>query len=97
AGKAQKALKERYQVGSLLGRGAFGSGYSGTHRADGAPVAIKCVPRNRIRHWGELPNGTWASLEIVLLDKVSTRFRGVIQLLQWVELPNSFMMVMGFL
>ncbi|RMB97589.1 hypothetical protein DUI87_25953 [Hirundo rustica rustica] len=57
-------------------------------------VAIKRVPRNRIRRWGELPNGTSAPVEIVLLEKVSTGFPGVIQLLEWLELPNSIVMVL---
>ncbi|XP_032925835.1 serine/threonine-protein kinase pim-2-like [Catharus ustulatus] len=94
AGTAQDALQERYRLGSLLGSGGFGSVFSGTRLADGAPVAIKCVPRDRIRLWGELPNGARAPLEIVLLDKVSTGCAGVIQLLEWVELPNSFLLVL---
>ncbi|XP_014118271.1 PREDICTED: uncharacterized protein LOC106628956 [Pseudopodoces humilis] len=60
----------------------------------GLHVAIKKVPRNRIRHWGELPNGTSAPLEIVLLDKVSTGFPGMVQLLEWLELPNVIVMVL---
>ncbi|NWZ74555.1 PIM1 kinase, partial [Acrocephalus arundinaceus] len=55
-------------------------------------VAIKRVPWNRTRHWGELPSGTMAPLEIVLLDKVSTSFPGVIQLLEWFELPDNIVM-----
>ncbi|NXU42669.1 PIM1 kinase, partial [Drymodes brunneopygia] len=54
AGKAQEALQERYWVGSLPGRGGFRSVLAATRVSDGAPVAIKRVPRNRIRHWGEL-------------------------------------------
>ncbi|KAM7020749.1 serine/threonine-protein kinase pim-1-like [Acridotheres tristis] len=91
---AQQGLKERYRVGSLLGRGGFGSVWAATRLSDGAPVAIKRVPRNRVRHWGELPDGTSAPLEIVLLDKVSTGFPGVIQLLEWLELPNNIVMVL---
>ncbi|KAM7020675.1 serine/threonine-protein kinase pim-1-like [Acridotheres tristis] len=91
---AQVGLKERYRVGSLLGRGGFGSVWAATRLSDGAPVAIKRVPRNRVRHWGELPDGTSAPLEIVLLDKVSTGFPGVIQLLEWFELPNNIVMVL---
>ncbi|KAM7020827.1 serine/threonine-protein kinase pim-1-like [Acridotheres tristis] len=122
---AQVGLKERYRVGSLLGRGGFGSVWAATRLSDGAPVAIKRVPRNRVRHWGELvserdqrekpgrlpepwhgispadgivvfpqPDGTSAPLEIVLLDKVSTGFPGVIQLLEWLELPNNIVMVL---
>ncbi|XP_048175188.1 serine/threonine-protein kinase pim-1-like [Corvus hawaiiensis] len=94
AGKAQQGLTERYRVGSLLGRGGFGSVFAATRLSDGAPVAIKRVPRNRIRHWGELPNGTSAPHEVVLLDKVSTGFPGVVQLLEWLELPNNVVLVM---
>nr|XP_041569117.1 serine/threonine-protein kinase pim-1 isoform X2 [Taeniopygia guttata]XP_041569118.1 serine/threonine-protein kinase pim-1 isoform X2 [Taeniopygia guttata] len=94
AGKAQEALQQRYRVGSLLGRGGFGSVFAATRLSDGAPVAIKRVPRNRVRHWDELPDGTSAPLEIVLLDKVSTGFPGVVQLLEWLELPNNIVMVL---
>ncbi|XP_039241543.1 serine/threonine-protein kinase pim-1-like, partial [Pipra filicauda] len=94
ARKAKGPLQKRYRLGSLLGSGGFGRVYAGTRLADGAPVAIKAVPRDLIRRWGELPDGTLAPLEIVLLDKVSSGFRGVIQLLEWFELPNSFLLVM---
>ncbi|XP_066196553.1 LOW QUALITY PROTEIN: serine/threonine-protein kinase pim-1-like [Sylvia atricapilla] len=93
-GKAREALQDRYRLGSLLGRGGFGTVCSGTRLSDGAPVAIKCVPRDRIRHWGELTNGAHAPLEIVLLDKVSGGCARVIQLLEWVELPSSFLLVL---
>ncbi|TRZ06607.1 hypothetical protein HGM15179_020500, partial [Zosterops borbonicus] len=94
AGKAQPGLKELYRLGSLLGRGGFGSVFEATRLSDGAPVAIKRVPRNRVRHWGELPNGISAPLEIVLLDKVSSGCAGIIQLLEWAEFPNSFLLVL---
>ncbi|XP_064240915.1 serine/threonine-protein kinase pim-1-like [Passer domesticus] len=57
-------------------------------------VAIKRVPRNRIRHWSELPDGTSAPLEVVLQDKVSTGFPGVVQLLEWLELASDIVMVL---
>ncbi|NWS80836.1 PIM1 kinase, partial [Toxostoma redivivum] len=40
------------------------------------------------------PDGTSAPLEVVLLDKVSTGFPGVIRLLEWRELPNNIVMVL---
>ncbi|XP_066062033.1 serine/threonine-protein kinase pim-1-like, partial [Chamaea fasciata] len=92
--KAQQGLQEQYRLGSLLGRGGFGRVFAGTRLSDGTPVAIKRVPRNRVRHWGELPNGTSAPLEIVLLDRVSTGFPGVVQLLEWLELPSEIVMVL---
>ncbi|XP_063275788.1 serine/threonine-protein kinase pim-1-like [Prinia subflava] len=94
AGKAQQPLQEQYCLGSLLGRGGFGSVWAATRISDRAPVAIKKVPRNRIQHWGKLPNGTSAPLEIVLLHKVSTGFPGVVQLLEWMELPNDIVIIM---
>ncbi|XP_066062049.1 serine/threonine-protein kinase pim-1-like, partial [Chamaea fasciata] len=94
AGKAQQGLQEQYRLGSLLGRGGFGRVFAGTRLSDGAPVAIKRMPRNRVRLWGELPNGTSAPLEIVLLDRVSTGFPGVVQLLEWLELPSEIVMVL---
>ncbi|XP_066063222.1 serine/threonine-protein kinase pim-1-like, partial [Chamaea fasciata] len=94
AGKAQQGLQEQYRLGSLLGRGGFGRVFAGTRLSDGAPVAIKRVPRNRVRHWGELPNGTSAPQEIMLLDRVSTGFPGVVQLLDWLELPSEIVMVL---
>ncbi|XP_068871974.1 serine/threonine-protein kinase pim-2-like [Aphelocoma coerulescens] len=77
AGNAQQGLRERYVVGSLLGRGGFGSVFAATRLSDGAP-----------------PNGTSAPLEVVLLDKVSTGFPGVVQLLEWLALPNNVVLVM---
>ncbi|NWV75469.1 PIM1 kinase, partial [Dasyornis broadbenti] len=94
AGKALEALQDRYRLGPLLGSGGFGSVYAGPRLTDGAPIAIKCVSRDGVQHWGELPDGTRAPLEIVLLAKVSTGFPGVVQLLEWVKLPNSFLIVM---
>ncbi|XP_064556987.1 serine/threonine-protein kinase pim-1-like [Zonotrichia leucophrys gambelii] len=102
AGKAQEALQERYRLGSLLGHGGFGCVFAATRLSDGAEsaaalglqLAIKRAPRKRVRHWGELPDGTSAPLEIVLLAKVSTGFSGVVQLLEWLELPKDILMVL---
>ncbi|NWY34608.1 PIM1 kinase, partial [Pheucticus melanocephalus] len=57
-------------------------------------MAIKRVLRDRIQHWAELPDGTSAPLEIVLLAKVSCGCARVIQLLEWLELPDSFLLVL---
>ncbi|NXO46622.1 PIM1 kinase, partial [Locustella ochotensis] len=91
AGKAQEALLEWYRVCSLLGCGGFGSVFMVTRLSDGtshsssSTEGIVVLPQ---------PNGTSAPLDIVLLDKVSTGFPGVVLLLEWLELPNKILMVL---
>ncbi|NXX75889.1 PIM1 kinase, partial [Urocolius indicus] len=94
AGKEQEPLESLYRVGQLLGSGGYGSVYSGVRLSDSIPVAIKHVARERISEWGELPNGTRVPLEIVLMNKVGSSFRGIIHLLDWFELPDGFLLVL---
>jgi serine/threonine protein kinase len=49
---ADGGLLSRYELGPLLGRGRLGSlVYQGTHRALGAPVAIRILKRDEQPHW----------------------------------------------
>ncbi|KAG7240669.1 hypothetical protein INR49_026558 [Caranx melampygus] len=80
--KVEKEPFEKvYQVGSVLGSGGFGT------------VAVKHVAKERVTEWGTI-NGAMVPLEILLLKKVSSSFRGVIKLLDYYERADGWLIVM---
>ncbi|RMC14961.1 hypothetical protein DUI87_07140 [Hirundo rustica rustica] len=90
----KKELQKLYQLGPQLGSGSFGTVFSGTRLSDGSPVALKRVPRESVLRWHELPDGTRVPMEIVLMEKVGSGCQNIIQLLDWFELPDSFVLVL---
>ncbi|XP_038013936.1 serine/threonine-protein kinase pim-1-like [Motacilla alba alba] len=90
----KKELQELYQLGPQLGSGGFGTVFAGTRLSDGRPVAIKHVARESVLQWDERPDGTRVPMEIVLMEKVGSGCHSIIQLLDWFELPDSFVLVL---
>ncbi|NXD03433.1 PIM1 kinase, partial [Certhia familiaris] len=96
AGKVQEALQNQQRLASLLGPGGFGTHvYSGMCQVDDTPVNSwhGISPTDSIVLFLQ-PRDTCTPPEIELLDKVFTGFHGVVQLLDWCELPKICLLVM---
>ncbi|XP_041035484.1 serine/threonine-protein kinase pim-3-like [Carcharodon carcharias] len=92
--KKRESFKQLYSVGNKLGSGSFGTVYLSVRISDGAPVAVKLVPRKKVVDWGRL-NDRRVPLEIILMWKGSLpEHRGVIRLLDWFSRPVDFLLVM---
>ena len=81
-----------YRVGDVLGKGGFGTVYSGVRIIDGASVAIKHVAKNKVTEWTSI-NGRKVPMELKLLHSVQN-VDGVIKLLDFFERSDSFIYVM---
>ncbi|XP_072788584.1 serine/threonine-protein kinase pim-1-like [Taeniopygia guttata] len=90
----RRQRQEQYLLGPQLGSGGFSTVFSGIRLSDGSPVALKRVARESVLQWDELPDGTRVPLEVVLMEKVGSGCQNIIQLLDWFELPDSFILVL---
>ncbi|XP_040905338.1 serine/threonine-protein kinase pim-2 [Toxotes jaculatrix] len=88
----------QYHCGSLLGRGGFGSVFSGQRLSDGLQVAIKQISSDRVQQWARLPGKVSpVPMEIALLQRLSEvgGHEGVISMLDWFEVEGwGFLLVM---
>ncbi|CAF0880894.1 unnamed protein product [Adineta ricciae] len=73
-------LRARYLIAHKLASGGFGEVYAGIRKKDGMPVALKVVPKKRMREVNT-PDGR-LPLEVVLLRRVA-KVKNVIHMLDY--------------
>jgi len=88
----KRNFESLYRVGRILGRGGFGTVYTGERLRDGLAVAIKHVAKNKINEW-DLLNGKKVPLELKLLCSVRN-VGGVVKILDFFEREDSFIYIL---
>lgn len=85
-------IRKFYKIGPELGRGGFGTVYSGQRIKDNLPVAIKYVACGNVASWGVL-NDRKVPLEICLLHRTQ-HIAGVIRMVDWFDNGSGYLIVM---
>jgi len=86
-------FRKLYEITGVVGVGGGGTVYAGLRRFDGLKVAIKQVPKTKVKRWGRV-QGRMVPIEFELLDKVSDGHKGIVQMIDWYERRSSYVLVM---
>lgn len=86
-------FRKLYEITGVVGVGGGGTVYAGLRRYDGLKVAIKQVPKTKVKRWGRV-QGRMVPIEFELLDKVSDGHKGIVQMIDWYERRSSYVLVM---
>lgn len=92
-GAMMEEFKTKYEVTGIIGRGGGGTVYSGYRRSDKLSVAIKQVPKQKIKRWGTI-YGFKVPIEFDLLYRVQNKHHSIIEMMDWYERRTSYVMVM---
>ncbi|XP_056318764.1 serine/threonine-protein kinase pim-1-like [Danio aesculapii] len=86
-----------YNMGELLGEGGFGAVYTGVRANDGLPVAIKFARKAEGMEYlyvPGLPELVPLEIGLTLLANKGPSSPNIIELLDWQELPDHYVMVL---
>lgn len=87
------SFEELYSLDKVIGNGGFGVVYSGKRISDNKLVAVKHISKTRVKEKVEINNSTQIPMEVKLL-MMSHGVPGVIQILDYFERPDSYIIVM---
>ena len=89
--KPKATIGDAYKTGEVIGSGGYGSVYSGTRLADGKPVAIKIVKKNKVSNWKSynghnIPMEAYLNLQLGPVD-------GAVKMLDYYEMGTTCVFV----
>ncbi|XP_056396897.1 serine/threonine-protein kinase pim-2 isoform X2 [Hyla sarda] len=93
SGKDRACFEKLYQLGAELGHGGFGTVYGAWRLTDHKEVAVKHIRKSRVMEWAQLGNFPRVPMEVYLMLKVKGH-PGIVELLDWFETPDGFLLVM---
>jgi len=85
-------LEDKYRVGGVLGKGGFGTVYRGIRKKDRKMIVLKQISKRKVTY-KEKVSGMVVPLEMSVLLSMEG-VDGVVPLLDYYELPDSFVLVM---
>jgi len=92
--KKSVTIRDLYSLHNVLSDTQNGTVIAGYRRSDGLRVAIKRISKSATSRWGWL-SGKVVPLELTLLCQVNeTRGNGVVEILEWHETNEAFLLVM---
>ncbi|KTG47756.1 hypothetical protein cypCar_00015840 [Cyprinus carpio] len=90
-------ILSRYEIGKMLGEGGFGCVYEGKRLEDGLEVAVKIASKPRNMKYIYVPSHPAPlplEIGLLLLVNKEPRVPEIIQLLDWQDQPERYIMVM---
>ncbi|XP_048845967.1 serine/threonine-protein kinase pim-1-like isoform X1 [Brienomyrus brachyistius] len=91
------SLEDLYSKGALLGKGGFGTVFSGIRKTDGMPVAIKYISKEKCTKQLRMP-GQEKPLprEVALMVHLSLEptCPTILKLIEWFDLPSEYVLVL---
>lgn len=91
--QVRQCFEKAYRVGKLIGKGGFGHVYAGVREKDHKLVAIKHIPRDKVRLWCSA-HGKSVPKEVCLM-RHAHGLPNVIRLLDFFERSDSFILILS--
>ncbi|KAF7708863.1 serine/threonine-protein kinase pim-1-like isoform X2 [Silurus meridionalis] len=84
-----------YEEGELLGEGGFGCVFAGIRKADGLPVAIKYIYKQKSKQL-KIPGHGYLPTEVALMSIVNTEpfCSNILRILEWYDDLDNYIMIL---